>query len=236
MQIAPKNKDQENDKNLTVSAFLILIKNALDNQFRQRYHWIHGEISEWKKHNINYYGELIEYHSKTHEALAKIRLNLWGSFAKKIIPKFYNTTREHIKSGMKVMLLTSVNFHPNYGLSLSIIDLNPAFTLGDREIRKQKIIADLTKKGIVEKNKTIDIPVEFTNIAIVSSKNASGLDDFFVEANALQKYKLCKFELYYAAMQGKACPNSTSEQFRKIYKLINSGLKQYDAVVLIRGD
>lgn len=231
----PVSKDQKNSNSFTLGTFLKLIKSTLDNRFKGQYYWVRGELSEWKKHGIHYYGELIEYDDNTHQAIAKVRLNLWGSVASKIIPKFHHATDENIKPGMKVLFSVAVNFHSSYGLSLNIIDVDPAFTLGDREARKQKIIADLTHKGIVENNKTLPLPAEFTNIAVISSENAAGLGDFFVEANALQKYHLCNFELYSAAMQGKACPISVTQQFREIYKLISAELKQYDAVALIRG-
>lgn len=227
--------EQKDNNSFTLSTFLKLIKNTLDNRFKGQYYWVRGELSEWKKHGIHYYGELIEYDDNTHQAIAKIRLNLWGSVASKIIPKFHHATGENIKPGMKVLFSVAVNFHASYGLSLNIIDVDPAFTLGDREARKQKIIANLIHKGIVEKNRKLPLPTEFTNIAVISSESAAGLGDFFVEANALQKYHLCNFELYSAAMQGKACPVSVTQQFREIYKLINAELKQYDAVVLIRG-
>lgn len=231
----PISTDQKNSNSFTLSTFLKLIKSTLDNRFKGQYYWVRGELSEWKKHSIHYYGELIEYDDNTHQAIAKIRLNLWGSVASKIIPKFHHVTGENIQPGMKVLFSVAVNFHSSYGLSLNIIDVDPAFTLGDREARKQKIIADLTHKGIVENNRKLPLPTEFTNIAVISSENAAGLGDFFVEANALQKHHLCNFELYSAAMQGKACPISVTHQFREIYKLVHAGLKQYDAVVLIRG-
>ena len=231
----PISADQKDSNSFTLSTFLKLIKNTLDNRFKGQYYWVRGELSEWKKHGIHYYGELIEYDDNTHQAIAKIRLNLWGSVASKIIPKFHHVTGEDIKPGMKVLFSVAVNFHASYGLSLNIIDVDPAFTLGDREARKQKIISDLTHKGIVENNRKLPLPTEFTNIAVISSENAAGLGDFFVEANAFQRYHLCNFELYSAAMQGKACPVSITQQFREIYKLVNAELKQYDAVVLIRG-
>ena len=231
----PLTNNQIEDNAFALSAFLKLIKNTLDNKFKGQYYWVRGELSEWKKHGTHYYGELIEYDDNTHQAIAKIRLNLWGSIASKIIPKFHHATGENIKPGMKVLFSVAVNFHPNYGMSLNIIDVDPDFTLGDREARKQKIIADLTQKGIAAHNKKLSLPLEFTNVAVISSENAAGLGDFFVEANALQKYHLCNFELYSAAMQGKECPVSVTQQFREIYKLINAGLKEYDAVVLIRG-
>ena len=38
------------------------------------------------------------------------------------------------------MVCASVNFHPNYGLSLNIIDIDPVFTVGNRELVVQNVI------------------------------------------------------------------------------------------------
>jgi exodeoxyribonuclease VII large subunit len=89
----------------------------------------------------------------------------------------------------------------------------------------------LTKKGILEKNKNLNIPSEFTSIAVITSLTAAGKGDFFEEADKLESLGLCKFELFEAKMQGKDCAISVSNAFTKIMQKSD----QYDAIVLIRG-
>jgi exodeoxyribonuclease VII large subunit len=219
----------------TLSQFLTEIKQTIDRKFKGGGYWVRGELSDWKKNGAHYYGELIEFDDLSHQSVAKVRINMWANVAHKVIPKFHHATGEQFKNGMKVLLMVDVNFHQNFGLSLNILDIEPSFTLGDREARKKKVIADLTQAGVVNNNRNLAIPTEFTNIAVISSENAAGLGDFFAEANLLQKYGLCEFETYHASMQGKDCAATVAKSFREIYKAIGSGEKVYDCVVLIRG-
>ncbi len=219
----------------TLSQFLTEIKQTIDRKFKGGGYWVRGELSDWKNNGAHYYGELIEFDELSHQSIAKIRINMWANVAHKVIPKFHHATGEELKNGMKVLLMVDVNFHQNFGLSLNIIDIDPSFTLGDREARKKKVIIDLTQSGVINKNRNLAIPTEFTNIAVISSENAAGLGDFFAEANLLQKHRLCDFDTYHALMQGKDCATTVAKQFREIYKAIGSGEKTYDCIVLIRG-
>ncbi|MDA0911003.1 MAG: exodeoxyribonuclease VII large subunit [Proteobacteria bacterium] len=219
----------------TLSQFLTEIKQTIDRKFKGGGYWVRGELSDWHKNGAHYYGELIEFNENTHQSIAKVRINMWANVAHKVMPKFHHATGEQLKNGMKVLLMVDVNFHQNFGLSLNVIDIDPSFTLGDREARKKKVIADLTQSGVINNNRNLAIPTEFTNIAVISSENAAGLGDFFAEADLLQKHGLCQFDIYHASMQGKDCPTTVAKQFREIYKAIGSHEKAYDCIVLIRG-
>jgi exodeoxyribonuclease VII large subunit len=96
--------------------------------------------------------------------------------------KFKDATGSSIENGMKVLLFVQVNYNVQHGLSLNIRDIDPKFTLGDREARRLKIINDLRIKKILNNNKSLPLPIEFTNVAVISSENAAGLGDFFAEA------------------------------------------------------
>ncbi|MCF6777907.1 exodeoxyribonuclease VII large subunit [Thiotrichales bacterium 19X7-9] len=227
--------DDFTDSSFSLSDFLTEIKKTLNKRFHSGGYWVRGELSDWRKSGVHYYGELIEHDENTGQAIAKIRINLWGSLANKILPKFHHATGDNLKLGMKVLFLVDVNFHLNFGLSLTIKDIDPNYTLGDREARKKKIRTDLSNLGIINNNKALALPFDFTNIAVISSNNAAGLGDFFVEADLLKKHSLCQFDVYQASMQGKDCAKEVSNQFRVIYSAIQSNEKAYDAIVLIRG-
>lgn len=224
------------DSPLSLSEFLTEIKNTLDKKFKGfDGYWVRGELSEWRKSGSHYYGELVEHDENTQLPVAKARVNLWGSVANKLLMKFKDATGSSIESGMKVLLFVQVNYNIQHGLSLNIRDIDPKFTLGDREARRIKIINDLRVKKILNNNKSLPLPIEFTNVAVISSENAAGLGDFFAEAKLLMKYNLCNFDVYNAKMQGQECVTSVSAQLREIYKRLRDKSHQYDCIVLIRG-
>ncbi|AJC49010.1 exodeoxyribonuclease VII large subunit [Allofrancisella guangzhouensis] len=218
-------------KSLKLSEFLELIKSTIEISFGYDGFWIVAELSEWRASGKHYYGELIEHDGASKYPVAKIRCNCWANVASYINDKFSAITGELLKSDMKVLLKVAVNYHISFGLSLNIIDIDPSYTLGDRQARKLEILEQLAKKGILDKNKKLQLPKDFTNIAVITSFTAAGKGDFFEEADKLQSLRLCQFDIYEAKMQGKDCVVSVSKAFDKIA----NSYSEYDAIVLIRG-
>ncbi|MFV9931165.1 MAG: exodeoxyribonuclease VII large subunit [Francisella endosymbiont of Hyalomma asiaticum] len=216
---------------LKLSEFLELIKSTIEMSFGYEGFWIVAELSEWRKSGKHYYGELIEHDGISKYPIAKIRCNCWANKADYIHNKFGLATGEKLSSDMKVLMKVIVSYHISFGLSLNIVDIDPAFTLGDRQARKIEIIEKLAEKNILEKNKSLAIPYDFTSIAVITSITAAGKGDFFEEADKLQDLGLCKFDIYEAKMQGVECAKNVSEAFAKIQHQADS----YDAIILIRG-
>ncbi|APC91397.1 MULTISPECIES: exodeoxyribonuclease VII large subunit [Francisella] len=218
-------------QSLKLSEFLELIKSTIEMSFGYEGFWIVAELSEWRKSGKHYYGELIEHEGISKYPIAKIRCNCWANKADYIHNKFSLATGEKLSSDMKVLLRVTVSYHISFGLSLNIVDIDPAFTLGDRQAHKIEILEKLAKKRILEKNKSLAMPYDFTSVAVITSKTAAGKGDFFEEADKLQNLGLCQFEIYEAKMQGAECAKSVSEAFAKIQHKADS----YDAIVLTRG-
>ena len=155
---------------LSLSDFLTQVKQTIDERFNGNHgYWVRGEISQWQKNAGHFYGELVEFDDNTQQMIAKVRINMWASMAIKINAKFQRSTGESLKSGLKVLLLIEPSFHQTFGLSLNILDIDPSFTLGDRQARKQAIWTRLEQEGLHHKNLNLKTPNDFTHVAVVSS-------------------------------------------------------------------
>ena len=218
-------------ESLKLSEFLELIKSTIEMSFGYDSYWVRAELSEWRISGKHYYGELIEYDGLSRFPVAKVRCNCWANKVKFLHSKFTSVTGEHLKSDMKVMLKVAINYHVSFGLSLNVIDIEPAFTLGDRQARKLEILEILTTKNIINKNKYLDIPQDFTRVAVITSTTAAGKGDFFEEADKLEDMGLCSFDIFEAKMQGQDCALSVARAFDSI----ENKADKYDAIVLIRG-
>ena len=218
-------------ESLKLSEFLELIKSTIEMSFGYDGYWVRAELSEWRMSGKHYYGELIEHDGISRYPIAKVRCNCWANKASFLHSKFTSVTGENIKPDMKVMLKVAVSYHVSFGLSLNVIDIEPAFTLGDRQARKLEILETLTAKNIINKNKLLEIPKDFTSVAVITSITAAGKGDFFEEADKLQDMGLCKFDVFEAKMQGQDCATSVAKAFDKVASKTN----KYDAIVLIRG-
>ncbi|MDE5622851.1 MAG: exodeoxyribonuclease VII large subunit, partial [Alistipes sp.] len=116
-----------------------------------------------------------------------------------------------------------------YGFSLQITDIDPAFTLGDMERQRQETIARLREEGVWEMNRELPLPVPPQRIAVVSSANAAGYQDFCREI-ARSPYRI-SLTLFDAFMQGAAAEESIVAALCAVAER----QEEFDAAVLIRG-
>lgn len=192
--------------------------------------WITAEIAECKCNQKGHcYLDLVD---RTDDGIvAQLKANIWAFEYRKISSKFEKATGESLRRGIKILLLASVNFHEVYGLSLSVKDIDPIYTLGEMALRKKEVIERLRKEGVIEQNKRLPLPVVPQRIAVVSSPNAAGYGDFFdqLDRNPFG-YKSCHV-LFPAVMQGQEAEDSMIRALNEIQKKKHL----FDIVAIIRG-
>lgn len=193
--------------------------------------WVIAELSDVSERGGHCYMELVEKDDRG-VTIARLRGTIWANnFAYKIKPKFEQITGQKFKSGLKVMLFGSASFHEQYGLSFNITDVDPSFTIGDMERIRREIIETLTREGVVNCNRMLQMPRVPQRIAIISAKGAAGYGDFM---NQLQPNPVgFKFytHLFEATMQGETTSNSVIKALNDIEMTIDL----WDCVVIIRG-
>ena len=193
--------------------------------------WVIAELSDVSERGGHCYMELVEKDDRG-VTIARLRGTIWANnFAYKIKPKFEQITGQKFKSGLKVMLFGSASFHEQYGLSFNITDVDPSFTIGDMERIRREIIETLTREGVVNCNRMLQMPRVPQRIAIISAKGAAGYGDFM---NQLQSNPVgFKFytHLFEATMQGETTSNSVIKALNDIEMTIDL----WDCVVIIRG-
>ncbi len=194
--------------------------------------WVVGELSDFRQAPQGHvYFELVE--KQGNQVQAKIRANLWQFTYRSVAAKFEAITGTSLKNGMKVLAQVSVTYHPVYGLSLNVKDIDPSFSLGERARIRQETISRLTQEGWIGKNATLLLPGVIQRIAIISSATAAGYGDFInqVDGNS-QGYKVYH-QLFPSLMQGNEAVDSLLAALDKIAN--QAGKLQLDAVVIIRG-
>ena len=193
--------------------------------------WICADLSDVNVRGGHCYLELLEKDERTGATVAKMRGIIWANRFAYLRQKFVQVTGQDLRSGLKVMLEVSVNYHEQYGISLIITDIDPSYTLGDMERLRREILTRLKAEGIIDMNKQLEFPVVPQRIAIVSAAGAAGYGDFMNQlhhnAYGLQFYTC----LFPAVMQGKETVASVTAALDRI----NSHIDLFDCVVIIRG-
>lgn len=192
--------------------------------------WVVAETTDVRI-NQHCYLQLLEKNPKTGATVAKIKAIIWGSQFRFLNARFKQVTGRDIGNDMKMMVCLSVNYSPQYGLTVVINDINPEFTLGDMERQRQEILNRLTQEGIIGQNKTVPVPPVLQRIAIVSAAGAAGYGDFMKQLTD-NKYGVCFYPcLFQATMQGVKTVPTVLAALDKVEQ--NQHL--FDCVVIIRG-
>lgn len=218
-----------NSDPISLSNLQMLIKAGIDQTHPLPY-WVTAEISELK---VNYSGhcylELVEKGGANHVPKAKATGIIWRSTYAMLEPYFRQMTGQTLSAGLQVLIKVVVTYHELYGLSLQITDIDPAYTLGDMERQRQETIARLQEDGVYDMNRELELPAVMQRIAVVSSRNAAGYQDFCKElANGIYRFDV---ELFDAFMQGAGAEDSIIAALGAVADRIDD----FDAMVLIRG-
>lgn len=192
--------------------------------------WVVAETTDVRI-NQHCYLQLLEKNQKTGATVAKIKAIIWGNQFRFLNARFKQVTGRDIGNDMKIMVCLSVNYSPQYGLTVVINDINPEFTLGDMERQRQEILNRLTQEGIIGQNKTVPVPPVLQRIAIVSAAGAAGYGDFMKQLTD-NKYGVCFYPcLFQATMQGVKTVPTVLAALDKV----DQNQHLFDCVVIIRG-
>ena len=205
------------------------VKSALEGQFALPL-WVSAEISEIK---VNYSGhcylELVEKGGDNGVPTAQARAVVWRSNYPRIAGYFEAETGQRLAAGIKILAKALVTYHELYGFSLQITDIDPAYTLGDMQRQRQQTIDCLRKEGVWDMNREVGMPAVVQRIAIVSSANAAGYQDFCKEiGKSPYRFRLTLFDAF---MQGAAA----EESIVAALCAVADRMEEFDAVVIIRG-
>lgn len=192
--------------------------------------WVVAELLDVRMAGGHCYMQLVDKDPQGRQQ-AKVNAHLWASAYPAIAGKFYQGTGRKLESGIKVMVMVSVEFNPFYGLSVNIDDVNPQYTLGDLVMRRNEIINRLTTEGILEMNRRLSWPVVPQRIAVISAVNAAGYGDFFNQLHANPLRLRFHTTLFPAIMQGDKAPASIIAALEQVA----ARRDEFDGVVIIRG-
>lgn len=216
---------------LSISQLTEQIKLVLENELQPVY-WVVGELADFRQAPQGHvYFELVE--KQGNQVLAKIRSNLWQFTYRAVAAKFESVTGTSLKNGMKVLAQVSVSYHPVFGLSVNVKDIDPSFSLGERARVRQETIDHLTREGLIRLNGQLPLPRVIQRIAVISSATAAGYGDFVNQLeNNPYGYRVYH-RLFNSLMQGNEAVNSLIAALESVES--ENTRSSFDAVVIIRG-
>ena len=221
------------DKVYTILELNSTVREAIKNQF-PNYIWVCGEIQGLrqqrdKKHT---YFELVQKNPQEDSILAKVKVALFAG-KKFLIQRRIQEAKNsfELKNDIEVKFLCEVSLHPPTGqYSLIVIDIDTAYTLGKVAQNRLKIIEDLRKRGLLDKNKLQVIPALPLNIGLITAYDSAAYHDFINELKTSgYSFKVLAVNCH---MQGKLVEKDVVRALNFFNELTSD---EVDLIVITRG-
>lgn len=225
----------------SLSELLEAIRLSLRGSFPDSY-WVRAEISSLSvRANGHCYMEFAEGPASTppsafrgmgeQQYTAKIKVNCWRTTWTTVSRLFEAAAGQPLRTGMQVLAEVTVEFHPIYGMSLTVLQIDPSFTLGDLAKKKEETLRRLEAEGVIDMQKALTLVRLPKRIAVISSATAAGYQDFLDQLLHNAAAYAFRVTLFEAIMQGDTAAASVIRALEAIYERE----QEFDAVVIIRG-
>lgn len=190
--------------------------------------WVKAELAAINDRRHLYF-ELLE----TGDEQAKCRATLWANKRYKLESKLKKATGQGFVVGMQVYLFCSVEFHIQYGFSLSIEDVASEVAIGEASLQYQAMRQQLIAEEIYHQNHRLPLPTDIYRLAVISPSQAAGLEDFRQEIDPLTARGLLDMNYFQATFQGQAAA-------RELLTALSAAKEEHqstplDALVILRG-
>ncbi|MFH1519875.1 MAG: exodeoxyribonuclease VII large subunit [Candidatus Omnitrophota bacterium] len=228
-----KNTYMDMEKVFTVLELNTAVRELIQAAFPQSI-WVCGEIQglrpdRGKKHT---YFELVQKEAEGDNIVAKVKIALFAG-RKPLIEKRLKEAEKgfELKNDIEVKLLCEVSLHPPTGqYSLVVIDIDTVYTLGKVAQNRLKIIEELKKRGLLEKNKLQPLSLLPLKVGLITAYDSAAYHDFINELkNSKYSFRVLVQNCH---MQGKSVEGDV---VKALGFFNNLSSKRLDVIVITRG-
>ncbi|MCR5841252.1 MAG: exodeoxyribonuclease VII large subunit, partial [Bacteroidales bacterium] len=124
-----------------------------------------------------------------------------------------------------------VSYSELYGLTLTVDEVEPRFTLGAAELQRRRTLEKLEADGLLDKQKQLEPSLLPYRLAVISARDAAGYGDFCRHLQDNAYGFVFETELFEATMQGEDAPASIVDALERV----ECAPAPFDAVLLMRG-
>lgn len=166
---------------LTISQLNQAVREALRQRFPEAM-WVIGEVLDFDKGagRDHRYFKLIERDATGTQNLGVVDAVLWSREAQQLLPRLAKGDPPFtLRDGLQIRAKVKIDLYPQNGrYQLVVADIDPAFTLGQLALTKERILAELRQRGLEQRNRQLGFPVPSLRIGVLTSMEAEGWNDF----------------------------------------------------------
>lgn len=229
------------DQYIRLSQLNDQIQDTINARFKGQTYWVVADITNhsFKADKKIHYFELVEKSEKSSAITAKIMGKSWGTGALRILD-FEISTGQRFTNNLHVLVQVSVDFHPLYGLSVNLLDIDSNFMLGILEQQRNATLERLVKENdFIQKdgdlyttlNSRLKLAAVIQRVAVISSSSSAGNEDFRHTMQHNDFGYIFQIDDYHTVVQGD---NNAKLFLNKLIEVYSTGIP-YDAIVITRG-
>ncbi len=219
------------EDSLKVSELNNWIKDVLNGSFPEIV-WICGEIQGYNRNRskAHIFFELVEKDPDVKKIIARIGLVIFAN-RKSVIENILKRSENvfALKDDIEVRFACRVDFYAPHGAVRLIVEsIDPIYTLGKLAQEKQKLIIQLKKKGVLDKNKQLELPAVPLRVGLITSDDSAAYNDFYSE---LERSGFgFRIHLRNTLMQGARTEKDVCKALDALERI-----KNLDVIVITRG-
>lgn len=214
-------------KTYTLTQLVESVRNVLARTYGEQSYWVSGELVKLNIKGGHHYLELAD--SVDGLNTAQMKAVIWRTQVLALQTNLGDEFKQLLQPGNRLLFRVSVTFHEIYGLSLTILDIDPAFTYGEIELKKKQTIERLQKEGLFDLQKRWRLPLIVKRVVVIGSPDTSGYRDFLSELRQNNIFRNFTIQEIATTVQGdKAVAEICAA-------LLEAETYDADAIVLIRG-
>lgn len=213
----------------SVLEFNRAVEGALQDAFPGEF-WIRGEIqglarTRARKH---WYFELVEKDPDGDAPLAKVSIALLSWKRAGVEREMRAAPGFELDDDVEVRIRCQIGFYPPWGkFQLAMVGVDPTFTLGQMAANRERILRQLAKEGLLERNAALELPLVPQRVGLVTSIGSAAYNDFVDEIDGSD----CAFHILAcdARVQGAETESTVVAAIRTLER------RGVDVIVVARG-
>lgn len=132
-----------------------------------------------------------------------------------------------LREGVEVRVSGTVGVSRRGAVQLSLLDIDPAFTLGRMALTREEVLRRLAADGTLDLNKTRPIPLVPLRVGLVTSRGSAAHADFLDQLR--RSGRRFRVLTVHASMQGERAPAGIVEALDRL------SAQAVDVVAVVRG-
>jgi len=209
----------------SVSSYLTALRRMIQQKIPQV--WVRGTLSQVQTRGQVTYMTLAETPREGVRPTAVLQLVLWDSDRRRM-ERSLAESGFHFQEDLQVCVQVEADFYIPMGKFQGVVrNVDPAYTLGELALRRQRLLQQLAKEGLLKRNSSLTLSEVPLRIGLITAAGSAAHNDFLSILNdSPWNFDVCTVP---ARMQGKETVKTVNAALDSLM-----GFKP-DVVCIVRG-